>query len=115
MQLNSAGLLMYRLMSGAWQVLLVHPGVPFFHNKDDGAWSIAKGEVEPGEEFLEAAVREFEEELELAPDGPFVALTPVKQKGGKIVHAWAIRGDIDPEPSACNTFTVEWPPRSGRK
>jgi predicted NUDIX family NTP pyrophosphohydrolase len=107
-------LLMYRRDGGGLQVLLVHPGGPFFRNKDEGAWSIPKGEVGPGEEPLDAAVREFEEEIGLAPTGPFLALTQVKQKGGKTVHAWAFEGDCDPTAISCNTFTIEWPPRSGR-
>jgi predicted NUDIX family NTP pyrophosphohydrolase len=105
---------MYRLAGGALQVLLVHPGGPFFRNKDDGAWSIPKGEVEAGEEPLAAAVREFAEEVGTAPAGPFLPLTPVRQKGGKVVQAWACAGDCDPEAITCNTFTIEWPPRSGR-
>ncbi|MEX0725193.1 MAG: NUDIX domain-containing protein [Planctomycetaceae bacterium] len=111
----SAGLLMYRLHDGALQVLLVHPGGPLFKNKDDGAWSIPKGEIEPDEDFLNAAKREFGEELGVAPTGPFVALTPVKQKGGKIVHAWAFEGECDPTAIVSSLFTMEWPPRSGRR
>ena len=111
----SAGLLMYRRDEGGLQVLLVHPGGPFFRNKDEGAWSIPKGEVGPGEDPLAAAVREFAEETGVEPTGPFLALTPVKQKGGKVVHAWAFEGDCDPAALVCNTFTIEWPPRSGRR
>lgn len=111
----SAGLLMYRIQEGQLQVLLAHPGGPFFRNKDDGAWSIPKGEIEPGEDLLEAAKREFEEETGVTPSGPFTALTPVKQKGGKIVHAWAFEGDCDPGAVVSNCFTMEWPPRSGRR
>jgi predicted NUDIX family NTP pyrophosphohydrolase len=110
----SAGLLMYRRAGGDLQVLLVHPGGPFFRNKDEGAWSIPKGEVEPGEDPLAAAIREFGEEIGVVPTGPFLALTPVKQKGGKLVHAWAFEGDCDPSSISCNSFTIEWPPRSGR-
>ena len=110
----SAGLLMYRLAGGDVQVLLVHPGGPFFRNKDEGAWSIPKGEVGPGEDPLAAAIREFGEEIGVVPTGPFLALTPVKQRGGKLVHAWAFEGDCDPSSISCNTFTIEWPPRSGR-
>ena len=91
-----AGLLMYRRAGGELQVLLAHPGGPFFRNKDEGAWSIPKGEVGPGEDLLVAAVREFGEEIGVVPTGPFLALTPVKQKGGKLVHAWAFEGDCDP-------------------
>ena len=111
----SAGLLMYRIHDGKLQVLLAHPGGPFFKNKDEGAWSIPKGEVEAGEDLLESAQREFEEETGVAPKGPFIALTPVTQKGGKIVHAWAFAGDCDPRATVSNTFTMEWPPKSGRQ
>jgi predicted NUDIX family NTP pyrophosphohydrolase len=111
----SAGLLMYRIRDGVVEVLLVHPGGPYFRNKDEGAWSIPKGEVEPDEDRLMAARREFEEETGLAPSGPFVALTSVRQKGGKLVDAWAFKGDCDPSTIASNTFTMEWPPRSGRQ
>lgn len=111
----SAGLLMYRKIEGGLQVLLVHPGGPFFKNKDDGAWSIPKGEADPGEDLLECARREFVEEIGTAPSGTFVQLTPVKQKGGKVVHAWAVEGDCDPSAVVSNTFTMEWPPRSGRQ
>jgi predicted NUDIX family NTP pyrophosphohydrolase len=83
----SAGLLMYRIQEGKLQVLLAHPGGPLFQNKDDGAWTIPKGEIEPGEDLLECAKREFKEETGVTPTGPFIALTPIKQKGGKIVHA----------------------------
>ena len=111
----SAGLLMYRHQGGQLQVLLAHPGGPFFKNKDDGAWSIPKGEIEADEDFLEAAQREFEEETSLKPVGPFIELTPVKQKGGKVVHAWAFEGDCDLAKIISNTFTMEWPPKSGRQ
>ncbi len=111
----SAGLLMYRIKADAVEVLLAHPGGPFFQNKDDGAWSIPKGEPEPGEELLSAAQREFEEETGLKPAGPFLPLAPVQQKGGKIVHGWAFAGDCDPGALRSNAFTMEWPPRSGRQ
>lgn len=111
----SAGLLMYRRCCGDLQVLLAHPGGPFFQNKDEGAWSIPKGEMEPEEEPLVAARREFEEETGITPVGPFTKLTPVKQKSGKIVHAWAFQHDCDPTKLVSNTFTLEWPPKSGRK
>lgn len=111
----SAGLLMYRRADGHVEVLLVHPGGPFFRHKDEGAWSIPKGEIEPGEDLLAAAQREFEEEVSLRPAGPFTALSPVKQKGGKTVHAWAFEGDCDPAAIESNTFPIEWPPRSGRQ
>ncbi|MCE9604930.1 MAG: NUDIX domain-containing protein [Planctomycetia bacterium] len=110
----SAGLLMYRRRDGMLEVLLVHPGGPFFTNKDEGAWSIPKGEVVPEEELLACARREFQEELGFAPDGPFHALAPVKQKGGKTVHAWAFPGECDPSSVVGNTVRMAWPPRSGR-
>lgn len=105
---------MYRQQDGRLEVLLVHPGGPFWRNKDDGAWSIPKGEVGPGEDLLDTARREFQEELGLAADGPFLPLTPVKQKGAKIVRAWAFVGNCEPSQIKSNTFTVEWPPRSGK-
>jgi predicted NUDIX family NTP pyrophosphohydrolase len=111
----SAGLLMYRLRDGKLQVLLAHPGGPFFKNKGENAWTIPKGEVESGENLLETAKREFEEETGITPTGPFMALAPVKQKGGKIVHAWAFEADCDPSAIVSNTFTMEWPPKSGQQ
>ena len=111
----SAGLLMYRIDGGNLQVLLAHPGGPFFQSKDERAWSIPKGEIETNEDLLEAAKREFEEETGVVSTGPFVALKPVKQKGGKIVHAWAFAGDCDPAAMVSNTFTMEWPPNSGQQ
>ena len=105
---------MYRRRGGRVEVLLVHPGGPFWRNKDAGAWSIPKGEVQAGEDPLAAARREFEEELGLRAEGPFTQLSPVKQRGGKVVHAWAFEGDCDPAAIRSNTFTTEWPPRSGR-
>jgi predicted NUDIX family NTP pyrophosphohydrolase len=111
----SAGLLMYRIQDGKLQVLLAHPGGPFFKNKDVGAWTIPKGEVESDEDLLEAAKREFKEETGVTPTGPFTALTAIQQKGGKIVHAWAFKGDCDPGAIVSNTFRIEWPPHSGRR
>ena len=111
----SAGLLMYRIKDGAIQVLLAHPGGPYFVNKDDGHWSIPKGEPGPDEDLLLTAQREFEEETGLKPAGPFVPLQAVTQKGGKVVHAWAFEGDCDPTTIRSNTFTMEWPPRSGQQ
>jgi predicted NUDIX family NTP pyrophosphohydrolase len=113
MSKQSAGLLLYRI-ENELQVLLVHPGGPFFRNKDEGAWTIPKGEIQPGEDPLEAARREFQEETGACPDGPLLGLQPIKQKGGKIVHAWAIRGNLDPAAIVSNTFRLEWPPKSGR-
>ena len=106
---------MYRFQNGQLQVLLAHPGGPFFKNKDDGVWTVPKGELEPDEDFLETAQREFREEVGIAPAGPFIALTPIKQKGGKIVHAWAFNGDCNPSECVSNMFTMEWPPKSGRQ
>lgn len=111
---TSAGILLYRWRAGRLEVLLVHPGGPFFARKDEGAWSIPKGEVESGEAPLDAARREFEEETGVHLAGPFVELPPVRQRGGKVVHAWAVEGDCDPDAIRSDTFTLEWPPRSGR-
>jgi predicted NUDIX family NTP pyrophosphohydrolase len=113
--LPSAGLLLYRRSRAGVEVLLVHPGGPFFRNRDDGWWTVPKGWTESGEEPLDAARREFAEETGLAaPDGPFVDLGSVRQKSGKVVHAWAVEGDCDPAGLFSNTFQLEWPPRSGR-
>ncbi len=98
---------------GALEVLLVHPGGPFWAKKDEGAWSIPKGEPAPGEDALDTARREFEEETSLRAEGPYLPLGHVRQKGGKIVHAWAFEGDCDPTLVRSNTCEVEWPPRSG--
>lgn len=111
----SAGLLMFRRCEGEVQVLLAHPGGPFFQKKDAGAWSIPKGEIEDREDYLAAARREFHEETGLTAAGPFIELTPIKQKGGKTVHAWAFEGDCDPATIVSNTFPMEWPPKSGRQ
>ena len=112
---TSAGLLLYRRVDGALEVLLVHPGGPYWARKDDGAWSVPKGEYEPGEDPLEVARREFEEELGAAPpDGTPAPLGEIRQAGGKIVTAWAQEGDLDVTDVRSNTFEMEWPPRSGR-
>ncbi len=111
----SAGLLMYRVQNGQREVLLAHPGGPLFRSKDDGSWTIPKGEPDTTEELLLTAQREFEEETGLRPTGPYLPLTPIQQKGGKIVHAWAFEGDCDPTTLHSNTFTMEWPPHSGRQ
>src|SRR5215475_12364034 len=111
----SSGLLMHRMREGELEFLLVHPGGPFWKNKDEGAWTIPKGEIGDGEEPLAAAVREFEEELGFKPSGPFIELTPIKQKAGKMVHAWAFEGDCDPSQIKSDTFSIEWPPRSGKQ
>lgn len=112
---TSSGLSMYRVRDGTPEVLLLHPGGPFWRTKDAGAWTIPKGEVADWEDLLSAAKREFEEELGVRPDGDFRTLTPVKQKGGKTVHAWAIEGDLDVAAAQSNTFSMEWPPRSGKQ
>lgn len=109
----SAGLVMYRCVPRGLEVLLVHPGGPFWRHKDQGAWSIPKGEAEVGEDLLAAACREFEEETGIKPQGPFLALNPVKQRGGKLVYAWAFEGDCDPAAIRSNQFEMEWPRGSG--
>jgi len=111
----SAGLLMFRLKEGKLQVFLVHPGGPFWAKKDEGAWSIPKGEVRENEPLLDTAVREFEEEIGAMPKGEFLELGWIKQRGGKIVHAWAFKGDYDESrPIKSNMFKMEFPPGSGR-
>jgi predicted NUDIX family NTP pyrophosphohydrolase len=111
----SAGLLMYRRTADGLLVLLAHPGGPFFRHKDDGVWSIPKGEPTEGEELSATAVREFGEEIGLPVSGPLTPLGEIKQKGGKAVHAWAFEGDLPAGfTPASNTFELEWPPRSGR-
>ncbi len=112
---GSAGLLLWRRRDGVLEVLLGHPGGPFFARKDDGSWTIPKGEVEPGEDPFDVARREFVEETGHAPpDLPGVSLGEIRQRGGKRVRAWAIEGDLDPDLATSNTFPLEWPPRSGR-
>jgi len=112
---TSAGLILYRMQSGKLEVLLVHPGGPFWSKKDEGAWFVPKGELNVGEEPLAGAKREFEEETGLKPEGEFLALGSVKQKSGKTIVAWAFEGDCDPSSIKSNTFTIEWPPKSGRQ
>jgi predicted NUDIX family NTP pyrophosphohydrolase len=111
----SAGILIYRETNGLLEVLLAHPGGPFWARKDDGAWTIPKGLVEPGADLLATAQREFTEETGFVADGPFVPLAPVRQTSGKIVHAFACRGDFDPTKLISNMFEIEWPPHSGRR
>jgi predicted NUDIX family NTP pyrophosphohydrolase len=111
---QSAGLLLYRIRQGAPEVFLVHPGGPFWAKKDAGVWSIPKGEAAPGEDLLARAQREFTEETGFAIAGEFRPLAPIRQSGGKIVHAWAVAGDCDAATITSNTFDLEWPPRSGR-
>src|SRR5437870_13689718 len=112
---NSAGILLHRLRGSRIEVFLVHPGGPFWAKKDAGAWSIPKGEFEVGQDPLEAAKREFKEETGFAVEGNFIELTPVKQPGGKAVYAWAVMGDCEAESIKSNTFSLEWPPRSGKR
>ncbi|HEY3251294.1 MAG TPA: NUDIX domain-containing protein [Ignavibacteria bacterium] len=112
---TSAGLIMYRITNEKLEVLLAHPGGPFFTKKDEGHWSIPKGEPDGKEELLKAAIREFEEETGIKPEGDFIELGSIVQKGGKEVFAWAFEGDL---PNGfvhkCNTFKLEWPPKSGK-
>lgn len=112
---RSAGLLLYHVRAGLLEVFLVHPGGPFWVKKDLGVWSIPKGEIDEGEDPLEAARREFEEETGFRPEGAFRELKPVRQRSGKIVHAWAVEGDCDAAAIRSNIFPLEWPPRSGRR
>ena len=111
---HSAGVLLYRKLDNMMQVFLVHPGGPFWKNKDDGSWSVPKGEYEDDEDPLDAAKREFYEETGEYIDGRFIKLNPVKQKSGKIVQAWAVEGDIDSQNIKSNFFEMEWPPKSGK-
>ena len=112
---TSAGILLYRIRAGGLEVFLVHPGGPYWRHKDTSSWSIPKGEVDEGDDLLATAQREFEEETGSRPDGEFVPLKPLKQPSGKSVHAWALRGDIDASSIKSNSFTIEWPPRSGQR
>jgi predicted NUDIX family NTP pyrophosphohydrolase len=113
---TSAGILLYRRALNGLEVLLAHPGGPFFQRRDDGHWTIPKGEVDPGEDLLDVARREFEEETgQPPPETDPLPLGSIVQKGGKVVHAWALEGDLDPAITASNTFTIEWPPGSGRQ
>ncbi|MGO9594569.1 MAG: NUDIX domain-containing protein [Steroidobacteraceae bacterium] len=110
---RSAGIVLYRKRLGILEIFLVHPGGPYWARKDNGAWSIPKGEYEQGEEALQAAQREFLEETGVAVNGPFLALAPVRQPSGKMITAWAAEGDLDPTRLRSNTFSLEWPPKSG--
>ena len=112
---KTAGILLYRLRESELEVLLGHPGGPFWAKKDDAAWSIPKGELEEDEDPLKAAKREFEEETGVAVEGNFIPLTPLKQRGGKVVLAWAVKGDCDADNIKSNMFSLEWPPRSGKR
>ena len=106
---------MFRRAGSDWQVLLVHPGGPFWARKDEGAWSIPKGELADEEDPLHGAIREVAEEIGRHVTGEFIALDPLRQPGGKLIYAWAIESDFDPAQLRSNTFSTEWPPRSGRQ
>lgn len=112
---KSAGILLYRIKNKNLEVLLVHPGGPFWKNKDEGAWSIPKGEFDGDEKPLDAAIREMNEETGVTLSGDFIELTPVKQKSGKLVYAFAKEYDLDPSQIKSNEFEMEWPPKSGKK
>jgi len=111
---RSAGVLLFRRTGGEIEVLLAHPGGPYWKNKDDGAWSIPKGEYADNEDPLAAAKREFAEEIGLTPSGDFIPLGEIRQPGGKVVTAWAAEGDLDTTRVRSNTFSMPWPPRSGK-
>jgi predicted NUDIX family NTP pyrophosphohydrolase len=111
----SAGILLYRVRAERLEVFLVHPGGPYWKHKDAGAWSIPKGEVDEGDDLLTTARREFEEETGFRLSGELAPLAPLKQPSGKLVHAWALRGDIDAASIRSNTFAMEWPPQSGQR
>ncbi len=112
---KTAGLLLYRIRDSAVEVFLVHPGGPFWAKKDQGAWSIPKGEFADDEQPLSAAKREFQEETGFAMEGNFMALAPLKQRSGKLVYAWVLEGDCDAGAIKSNLFSMEWPPRSGKR
>jgi len=112
---RTAGILLFREAPGGLEVLLVHPGGPFWRNKDEAAWTIPKGMVDDGEDPFDAARREFREETGGSPDGEAIALEPLRQPSGKIIHAWALRGQFDLATLTSNTFLMEWPPGSGRQ
>jgi predicted NUDIX family NTP pyrophosphohydrolase len=112
---KSSGLLLFRTVAGRLEVLLVHPGGPFWAKRDDGTWSIPKGEFDDDEDPLSAAKREFEEEVGIIPTGEFIRLEPLRQPSGKLVYAWAANADFDPATLRSNTFSMERPPKSGRR
>lgn len=112
---KSAGILLYRAQNKQVQVLLVHPGGPFWSKKELGSWSVPKGELNENEDILHAAIREMEEETGFKANGPFIALQPVKQKSGKIIYAFAAQNDFDPKNLKSNNCFVEWPPRTGKR
>jgi predicted NUDIX family NTP pyrophosphohydrolase len=112
---TSAGILLWRHRRQRLEVLLGHNGGPYFARKDEGHWTVLKGEVQPGEDLVEVAGREFAEETgHPLPDGPLTELGQIRQRSGKVVHAWAVEGDLDPDTAVSNTFELEWPPGSGR-
>jgi predicted NUDIX family NTP pyrophosphohydrolase len=112
---RSGGILLWRMREGRHEVLLGHPGGPLYAKKDADMWTVLKGEIEPGEDAIEVARREFEEETaHPTPDGEVLDLGEIRQKGGKVVTAWAIEGDLDPALARSNTFEMEWPPHTGR-
>jgi len=111
---TSAGILLYRRSPAGIEVFLVHPGGPFWAKRDLGSWTVPKGEVNSDENLLQAAKREFHEETGARVDGEFVELAPVRQPSGKVVHAWAVEGDVDAAAITSNTFSIEWPPKSGK-
>ncbi|MGH9858193.1 MAG: NUDIX domain-containing protein, partial [Acidobacteriota bacterium] len=113
---QSAGILVYKKKNNVTEVLIVHPGGPFWAKKDKGAWSIPKGEPQEGDDRLETAKREFREETgHEAPNGEFIELGSIKNKSGKVIYAWAVEGDLDASNVKSNTFTMEWPPKSGNQ
>jgi len=112
---ESAGVLVYRRRAGALEVLLAHPGGPYWRGKDAGAWTIPKGGIDEGEDAMACALRELREETGLVVEGPLVELPAIRQKGGKRVRAWAVEADFDPAALTSLTFEMEWPPRSGRR
>jgi predicted NUDIX family NTP pyrophosphohydrolase len=112
---KSAGIALYRKAGESVEVFLVHFGGPMWAKKDDGAWSFPKGEYDDTEDPLDAALREFQEETGQSIDGDFISLEPVKQKSGKTIHLWAVEGDVDASAIRSGTFSMEWPPRSGRR
>lgn len=115
MSKHSAGIILYRKRRTKVEVLLVHPGGPFWKNKDEGAWSIPKGEFDETEDALSAAMREFKEETGQEINGSFAELRPVKMKSGKMIYAWLVQGDLNTGKARSNEFEIEWPPRSGKR
>jgi len=113
MKKQSAGILPYKYVHGQIFFFIAHPGGPFYRKKDNGSWTLVKGEINEGEDPFAAAIREFKEETSIDIIGDFLQLTPIKQKSGKLVHVWAIESDFTTENIKSNTFTIEWPPKSG--